>query len=647
MLARSWKLYLLAAVLSAGLLGGAVYIYLAGRFDAPALRAHVRGTPPVPVVFTSRSEPASLSPAAPEGEGFRYPGQLLWAAREGRLRLLTTSGRVQELTWGRTLPDGTTLIDVMSPSVSADGQKIFFAGRKGSPDPGHFRLYEVGVDGGGLRQLTGGPDDAGASAAPPMRYPAGEGTDVLPPDERRRVDYDDIDPTDAGHNRLVFASSRVPDLGRGHARRATMLWEMDLNRGPVRSISSNRNNDRWPYHLSTGSMVFSLWSRNTEVVTADGKDIRPMEEGERGLTGETDSWLGAIIDLAPNPRLSGLVKTPEPVWRPRPLFRNRIVFMTWKGTGLPRFDRPEDLGALRVLQAPPGLMENAPSSHPSRSVLPTFAGSNRFWGPTKDLDGLPLALATPSPCPDAGVLLAGAPTLPGQPGPAPGQFGIYLASDDWPAGEGDAASVHLQLLFDDPALVDAEPAAVYARRLGPHPLNKPDRVPTGKMTLLSGRLYEGPVATFLGARVYDAIHDGALPQKTDAGQGPIFGPSARGAIREIRVFASYRDRFDDPAAPRIVGGWERLVSGPMNQELGNFRFEAPSIGPVVLAGFDGEGRVAQWTNGAKDGAGRQARSVAYAGDHYSGIRPGGFHFCTGCHTGHSILDTNEHREKRR
>src|SRR5205823_14887973 len=132
----------------------------------------VRSRPPVPVVFTSRTEPASFAAAAPDGEEFRYPGKRLWAAREGRLRLLTPRGTVHELTWGRPLPDGGTLIDVMSPSVSQDGKTVLFAGRKGGDDPGHFRLYEVKPDGTGLRPLTGGADDPGAVAAPPMRFRA-------------------------------------------------------------------------------------------------------------------------------------------------------------------------------------------------------------------------------------------------------------------------------------------------------------------------------------------------------------------------------------------------------------------------------------------------------------------------------------------
>src|SRR5262249_39749779 len=156
------------------------------------LNAFVHAKPPVPIVFTSRSEPLSFVAAAPSEEEFHYPGQRLWAAREGRLRLLTTRGTVHELTWGKQLPDGSTLVDVMSPSVSLDGKRIYFAGRKGGDDAGHFRLYEVALDGTGLRQLTGGADDAGCVAVPPMRF-AADGS-LMPAEQRRTLDFDDIDP---------------------------------------------------------------------------------------------------------------------------------------------------------------------------------------------------------------------------------------------------------------------------------------------------------------------------------------------------------------------------------------------------------------------------------------------------------------------
>jgi hypothetical protein len=62
--------------------------------------------------------------------------------------------------------------------------------------------------------------------------------------------------------------------------------------------------------------------------------------------------------------------------------------------------------------------------------------------------------------------------------------------------------------------------------------------------------------------------------------------------------------------------------------------------PVVLAGLDRTGRVFEWESNARDAAGRSARFLAIAGDHYSGVRRDGFHFCVGCHAGHTFINAD-------
>ena len=68
----------------------------------------------------------------------------------------------------RVLVDGSSptaaslnLIDVNAPDVSYDGKRIVFAGlpagnHSGDPanNPGAWRIYEIAVDGSGLRQIT-------------------------------------------------------------------------------------------------------------------------------------------------------------------------------------------------------------------------------------------------------------------------------------------------------------------------------------------------------------------------------------------------------------------------------------------------------------------------------------------------------------
>jgi len=76
---------------------------------------------------------------SPERCTYGTQGRLcIWACQSGRLRLLIDD------------PAGA----VRDPCVSYDAKRIVFAYRPaGTP---HYRLYEIGIDGQGLRQLTTG-----------------------------------------------------------------------------------------------------------------------------------------------------------------------------------------------------------------------------------------------------------------------------------------------------------------------------------------------------------------------------------------------------------------------------------------------------------------------------------------------------------
>ena len=254
-----------------------------------------------------------------------------WKAGEGRLRLLVT--------------DGGTLVDVMSPSVTLDGKRVLFAGRKAGPDAGRCRIDRVDIDGGNLKPLTGGSDDAGSGAVPPLRFAAADGT-TMSVDARRRLDSDDVDPADLGPNGFAFASSRVPDLGRDHARRSTQIWTWPGGAAPA-PLSANRNKYRRPTLIAGDIILISLWSRTREAVTADRADVRPASEGGESSTAPSDRWMAARF-MTNGATFGSAVESVEPVWRPRPLFDGRVAFMT---------ATPAGPGRLRLAQA-----DGAPSS---------------------------------------------------------------------------------------------------------------------------------------------------------------------------------------------------------------------------------------------------------------------------------------------
>jgi hypothetical protein len=314
---------------------------------------------------------------------------------------------------------------------------------------------------------------------------------------------------------------------------------------------------------------------------------------------------------------------------------------TFGGDGAPR----------TVVQAPPGLLAGAPSARSPDHPQPRADQDYLRRGPDRDAGGRPLWLATPSPCPPDRVLLAGAPVSAGAVVPEPGAYGLYLARDDWPEGPAPAGAVgiDLQLVFDDPELVDAEPVAVYEREFRLHEPGDETRghgTPPPDLALANGRGYRGPMGQVFATGLDTRTLMGDLPgQRTDAGTGPVFDGPPAGAIDHLRVYAARRDRFDDPVKPRIAGEWEWILKVPVKD--GAAGTWAPTDAPTALAGFDRAGRVVEWTTAAADAGGHAATFYAYAGDHYSLTRPLGRHFCVGCHPGHSGLPASGHEHAER
>ena len=579
------------------------------------------------IVFTSRTEAASLQPAAPEAEPYQEPIQIPWAASHGRLRLLDTNNRLWELTWGQQLPDGSTIIDVMSPSVSLDGERILFAGRNGTR--ARWRIYEVRLDGSGLKQLTGGPDDPGCMALPPLRFRA-DGTRISD-FERMKIDYDDVDPTDLGPNGFAFASSRLPDLGRDHSRRATQIWAWSIGDKSPKPLTANRNNDRWPVLMAGDQILFSLWSRNREAVTADLSELKPVSMGGQFATRPTDNWMANVI-MANAAQFGYAIKSVEPVWRPRPLFNGRIAFMTSMKPDSP----------LKLVQADWGYIRTAPSSLAAGESMPYEGGAQLVFGPDRDSEGRELTAACPSAAPDNSVVFCASPIAA-----KVQSFGIYKVSDDWTKGK-----IVPQLLFDDPELVDAEPVAAYSRLFIPE-VRKLSTVDADgykqpkSLTLLTGKEYSGPMGYIENIAMSAAIrnpipwHDRSKGDPIDPRENPLVSPPPN--VTSVAVYSSNRDRFDDPDKLRVIGTFEKQVQYPLvgKDEL-NVWVPSDPLKPSVLVGQDEHGKVARWTSMASKDL-PERTYFAYAGDHYSGVRQNGYHYCNGCHTGHTftVVDPKE------
>lgn len=115
---------------------------------------------------------------------------------------------------------------VRDPQVSYDGQKILFAYRKGS-EPA-FHLYEINVDGSGLKQLTDGPDD-------------------------------DIEPCYLPDGGIVFVSSRCHRFVNCWYTRVATLYRCDADGSNIRMLSPSIEHDNTPWVMPDGRILYMRW----------------------------------------------------------------------------------------------------------------------------------------------------------------------------------------------------------------------------------------------------------------------------------------------------------------------------------------------------------------------------------------------------
>lgn len=115
---------------------------------------------------------------------------------------------------------------VRDPQVHYDGQKVLFSYRRGGSD--YYHLYEMNVDGSGLRQLTDGP-------------------------------FDDIEPTYLPDGDIVFVSSRCKRYVNCWLTQVAVMHRCDPNGKNITAISSNTEHDNTPWPLPDGRLLYTRW----------------------------------------------------------------------------------------------------------------------------------------------------------------------------------------------------------------------------------------------------------------------------------------------------------------------------------------------------------------------------------------------------
>ncbi len=161
------------------------------------------------------------SPEPAQKLGFKFEEGVYWGYGEGGklCRLNLRTGQMQLL-----IDDPTG--GVRDPQMHYGGQKILFSYRPGGSHT--FHLYEIGIDGQNLVQLTDGPDD-------------------------------DIEPTYCPDGSIVFCSSRCRRFVNCWYTRVAVLYRCDADGSNIRPLSSNNDHDNTPWVLPDGRILYMRW----------------------------------------------------------------------------------------------------------------------------------------------------------------------------------------------------------------------------------------------------------------------------------------------------------------------------------------------------------------------------------------------------
>jgi cytochrome c553 len=176
--------------------------------------------------------PDVLFAARPYGPDGHYYANFGYYCFDPRQKAYPTGGQLCR--WDPESGAATVLLDdpqggVRDPHVHYDAQKVLFSYRKGGTE--YYHLYEINVDGSGLRQLTDGP-------------------------------FDDIEPTYLPDGDIAFCSSRCNRWVACWKVPVATLYRCDAQGGNLRMLSSNAVTENTPSMLPDGRLLYTRWEYN-------------------------------------------------------------------------------------------------------------------------------------------------------------------------------------------------------------------------------------------------------------------------------------------------------------------------------------------------------------------------------------------------
>lgn len=141
--------------------------------------------------------------------------------------------------------------------LSFDARRVVFGYRR--PQPEGYRLYEVGIDGQDLRQVTFPPTDEAARIAKYGRTSYGDAFYGL---QGYQFWTDDVHPCYLPDGGIAFASTRAEHgvlCTPAHYLACTNLFRMDANGQGIRPISQGALSEFSPTVMDDGRILYNRW----------------------------------------------------------------------------------------------------------------------------------------------------------------------------------------------------------------------------------------------------------------------------------------------------------------------------------------------------------------------------------------------------
>ena len=137
--------------------------------------------------------------------------------------------------------------NIRDPQIHYDCEKLVFSYLAKGKNT--YSLYEINLDGTGLKQLTGVGENDQVEGAPPT-----PGHPGLSPQG-----WDDIEPTYLPDDQIVFCSTRAKRYVQCWATQVNTLHKCNADGSNIRQLSCNVEQDNTPWVLPDGQLIYMRW----------------------------------------------------------------------------------------------------------------------------------------------------------------------------------------------------------------------------------------------------------------------------------------------------------------------------------------------------------------------------------------------------